>query len=75
MIYVSSVKAFYEELSWEPKILANLQSFFIYVFRREIFCDAAVVGVAQLYFVVFMIKKIINVNIVYVTLDIFEVNI
>lgn len=75
MIYVSSIQALYEELPWETKVLANLESFFIYVFCREIFCDAAVVGVAELYLVVLMIKQIVDIYIIDVTLNVLEINI
>jgi hypothetical protein len=68
MIYVSSVKALNQELPWEPEIFTYLQSFLIDIFRREVLCDAAVIGVAQLYLVVFMVKQVVNIHIVYITL-------
>ena len=58
MIYVSPVEALYQELPWEPEVLANLQSLFINVFGRKIFSDTAVISVAQLNFIVFMVEQV-----------------
>jgi len=46
MVDISSIKAFYQELSWETEVFAYLQSLFINVFCGEIFCDAAIVSIA-----------------------------
>ena len=75
MIYVPAIQALYQELAGEAKVLAYAQSLLVDVLGREVLRDAAVVGVAQFYFVILMIEKIIDVNVIYITLNIFEVDI
>lgn len=75
MIYVSPVEALYQELPWEPEVLANLQSLFINVFGRKIFSDTAVISVAQLNFIVFMVEQVVHIHIVDVALNVLQVNI
>lgn len=75
MIYVSSIEALDQELPWEAEVLTNLQSLLVDVFCRKVFSDATIVGIAKLYFIVFMIEKVVYVHIVDITLYVFEVNI
>ena len=75
MIDITSIQTFYQELPRKTKVFANLKSFFVYVFCREVFSDAAVVRVAQLYFVVFVVKQVVYVHIVYVALNVFQVDV
>ena len=68
MIYVSPIEALDQELPWEAKVLAHLQSLLINVLSGKVFSDAAIIGVAQLYFIIFVVKQVVNVHIVHVTL-------
>lgn len=69
MVKVTAVKALDHELAREAEVLANLESFFINVLRREVLSDAAVVSVRQLSGVVFIIEQVVHVHIVNISLD------
>lgn len=56
MVEISSVQAFDHKLTREAEVLAYLQPFLIYVLGREVFCDAAVVGVRKLSVIILIIK-------------------
>jgi hypothetical protein len=75
MIYITAVQAFYHELAREAEILANSKCFFIYVLCRKILCDAAIVCVRELCSVYLIIEEVVNVNIVHITLDAFEIDV
>lgn len=75
MVDVAPVQTFYQELSREPKVFTNLESFFVDVFGGEVFSDTTIVCVAQFDLVIFMIKQIVYVHIVHVSLNVFEINV
>ena len=73
MVYVTPIETFNHEVPWKSEVLAHLKRFLVDVLRCEVLCDAAVVCIAQLRFVVLMIEKIVNVHIVNVALYTAEV--
>lgn len=75
MVDVAAVEALDHELTRETEVFADLKGLFVYVLAREVLGDAAVVSVAKLDFVVFVVKQVVNVHIVYVTLDVLQVDV
>jgi len=75
MIDISSVQAFDQELPGETKVLANLKSFFVNIFCAKVLCDAAVIGITEFNLVILMVKQVVNVYIVHIALDVFQVNV
>ena len=75
MINVAPIQTFYNKLPRISKVFAYFQSFFINVLTCEVFSDAAVVRVAQLRLVVFMVEQIVDVNIIYVPLYVSKVDV
>ena len=68
MIDVASVEAFDHEVSWKSKVLADFERLLVDVLRGEVLRDAAVVRIAQLCFVVLVVKQIVHIHIVNVAL-------
>ena len=68
MVNVTTIQTFYHKLARESKVFANLKGFFIDILTCEVFSDATVVCVAQLYFVNLMVKQVVDVNVVYIAL-------
>ena len=75
MVYVSTVQTLHHEQPRETEILTYFQRFFINVFCAEVFSDAAIVSVWQLYRIVFIIEQIVYINIVDIALDALQINV
>lgn len=75
MVDVATIQALYHELAGEPEVVAHLQRLFVDVLRREVLCDATVVGVAQLYLVVLVVEEVVHVHVVHITLDVLQVDV
>ena len=75
VVYIASVQALNDKLAWKSEVFADLEGLFVYVFAREVFCDAAVISVAQLSLIVLMVKQIVNVHVIHVALNILEVDV
>jgi hypothetical protein len=75
VVDVASVQTFNQELTWEPKVFTDLKGLFVDVLGGEVFGDAAVVCVAEFDLVVLVVEEVVDVNIVYVTLDVLEVDV
>lgn len=75
MIYVSPIQTFDHKLARESKVLAHAQGFLIYIFCREVLCDATIVCVRELCCVDFIIEEVIDVYIIHISLDGLEVNV
>ena len=69
VVDVSTIEALDHELAGESKILAHFDRLFVDDLRCKVLCDAAVVNVAQLIFVVLVVEQIVNIDVVYVALD------
>ena len=68
MVYVAPVETFDHEVPWESKVFTDLERLLVDVLRGEVFCDAAVVRIAQLCLVVLVVEQIVDIHIVNVTL-------
>jgi len=75
VVNITAVQALYQELTGEPEVLAYCQGLLVDVLRREVLGDAAVVGIAQLNPIVFVIEEVVNIDIVHIALDVAEVDI
>jgi len=69
VVDVPTIQAFDHELAREPEVLAHTQGLFIYILRRKILCDAAVVCIRQLCSVDLIIEEVIDVNVIHIALD------
>ena len=74
MVNVATVQTLDHEVSWEAEVFTDLNRFFVYDLRSEVFCDAAVVDVAELVFIVLMVEKVVNVDIIDIALNAGSVN-
>lgn len=75
MVDVATVQALDHEWTRESEVLAHRESLFVDVLRREVFCYAAVVGVAQLDLVVLVVEQVVDVHVVHVALDVLQIDI
>jgi hypothetical protein len=75
MVDVASIETFDNELTREAEILTDLESFFINILGGEVFCDAAIIGIAELYLVFFVVKEIVYIHIVNVPLNTLKIHI
>jgi hypothetical protein len=75
VVQVSSVEALDHELAGEPEVFAHFEGLLVYVLRREILCDAAVISVGEFGAVVLIIEEVVNINVVNVALDALQVDV
>ena len=75
MVEVTFVQALYNKVSRIPVAFYDFQCFLINVLSGEILSDTAVVRIRKLCAVIFLVKEIINVDIVYISLYIFQIDI
>ncbi len=74
MVDVTSVQTLHQKLPGEPKVFAGSKRFFVYIFSCEVFRNTTVVSVTQLCLVVTVVEQIINIYIVYISLDLFHIH-
>ena len=74
MVDITTIQTFDHKVPRETEIFANFYRFFIKNLRSEVFSDTAIVYVTQLVFIVFMIKQVVNIDIVYIALDTCQVD-
>ena len=75
MIDISAVQTFDHKLSWEAKVFTYTEGFFVNVFSREIFCNAAVVSVGELRWIDLVIEEVVHVDVVNIPLNALKVNV
>ena len=75
MIYIAPVEALDHEMPWKSEVLAYFQGLLVNVLGSEVFSDAAVVSVAELYLVVLVVEEIVHVHIVHIALDTAQVDV
>lgn len=75
MVDVAAVEALYQELPGEAEVFADRQRLFVDVLGGKVFRDAAVIGVAQFDFIIFVVKQVIHVYVVHVTLNVFQIDV
>lgn len=74
VINVASVQALDHEVSWKAKVFTDFNRLFVYDLGGEVFCDAAVVDVAELVLVVLVVEKVVYVDKIDIALNVGSVN-
>lgn len=69
MVDITSIQTLDHKLSWVPEVLTHFECLFIYVFCREVFSNTAVISVTQFGFVNTIIEQIVNIDVVYIPLN------
>ena len=70
MINITPVQALNHKLPWEPEVFADCKSFLVNILCWKIFRYATVICITELYFVIFVVEQVIDVDIVNISLEV-----
>lgn len=75
MINISPVETLDHELPRETEVFTDAQGLLIYVFGGEVLCYTTIIGVRELCRVDLVVEQVVNIDIVDVSLNGFQVNV
>ena len=74
MVNIATIETFDHEVAWEAEVFAHFDCFFVNNLRSKVFCNAAIVYIAELIFVILMVEQVVHVDIIDIALNACKVN-
>ena len=69
MVNIATIETFDHKVARKAEVLAHFNRFFVNDLRSKVFCDAAIVYIAELILVILMVEQVVYVDIIDIALN------
>ena len=69
MVNITAIETFDHEVARESKVFAHFNRFLVNYLRSKVLCNAAIVYIAELIFVILMVEQVVHVDIIDIALN------